>query len=490
MVRSVCSPLVTCLVLLAGSTTVQAEVRSVGPGKTFAAPCAAFASASDGDTIEIDGAGSYVGDVCAVARSNLTIKGVNGRPHIAAGGKSSGGKATWVVTGRDTIIDNIEFSGARVPDKNGAGIRQEGRNLTVRRCYFHDNENGILGGADAESVYLIEDSEFANNGAGDGQSHNMYIGEIKSFTLRGCYSHDAAVGHLVKSRALANYISYNRLSDEAGTASYELDLPQGGVSYVVGNVFEKSPSTTGNSSFVSFAREAKQNPSSALWVVSNTFYSMRSGRTFVAVASDVASVTLRNNIFAGAGNTVCDLPGATVDNNVVGTESFVDAAQHDFHLLVSSTAVDHGVSQPAGLAPECQYVHPARAVVRKLVGTLDQGAFELGEVSTIACGQTSPPSASGGSDAGTTGAASADAGARPTETTNDAGLRADAGATPVVTTSDGGSIDPAGADAGASPDAQTKDGGGCSSSPSPNSQIWGSFMMLMLSAVALRRRFK
>lgn len=223
MVRSVCAPLAACLVLLVCGTTVQAEVRSVGPGKTFAAPCAAFAAAIDGDVIEIDGAGSYVGDVCTIARNNLTIKGVNGRPHIAAGGKNSGGKATWVVAGRDTVIDNIELSGARVPEKNGAGIRQEGRNLTVRRSYFHDNENGILGGADAESVYVIEDSEFANNGAGDGQSHNMYIGEIKSFTLRGCYSHDAVEGHLVKSRALANFILYNRLSDEAGTASYELD---------------------------------------------------------------------------------------------------------------------------------------------------------------------------------------------------------------------------------------------------------------------------
>lgn len=40
----------------------------------------------------------------------------------------------------------IEFSGATVPDKNGAGIRQEGVPLTVRHCRFHDNENCILAG--------------------------------------------------------------------------------------------------------------------------------------------------------------------------------------------------------------------------------------------------------------------------------------------------------------------------------------------------------
>src|SRR5687767_9999190 len=47
----------------------------VGPGKTYAKPCAAFAAAADGDTIEID-AGRYDGDVCAIARNDLTIRGV------------------------------------------------------------------------------------------------------------------------------------------------------------------------------------------------------------------------------------------------------------------------------------------------------------------------------------------------------------------------------------------------------------------------------
>jgi len=51
-----------------------------------------------------------------------------------------------VIRGNDVIVENIEFSGARVPDRNGAGIRPEGRNFTVRNCRFYDCENGILGG--------------------------------------------------------------------------------------------------------------------------------------------------------------------------------------------------------------------------------------------------------------------------------------------------------------------------------------------------------
>ncbi|MGZ3423939.1 MAG: right-handed parallel beta-helix repeat-containing protein, partial [Polyangiales bacterium] len=391
--------------LLLVSTVSFAATLTVGAGKTYPKPCAAFAAAADGDTIEID-AGSYDGDVCAIGKNNLTIKGVGGRAKVDAAGKNSGGKAIWVVQGHDTTIENVELSGCTVPDMNGAGVRQEGANLTVRNSSFHDNENGILTGADATSTILIENSEFGNNGAGDGYSHNMYIGEIKSFTLRGCYSHHGKSGHLVKSRALENHILYNRLTDEDGHASYEIDLPQGGKSYVVGNAIQQSAATE-NPAFISFARESKRNPGTELWVVGNTFFNGKGSGTFVAVAADVgAKVTLRDNIFAGGG-TVSDDAMAILDGNYVGDAQFVNAAAYDFHLKTGSPAVDKGVSPGTGggesLTPACQYVHPTHAVVRTLVGTIDQGGFELGGESTTACGGTvSPPGDGGTTDSGTT----------------------------------------------------------------------------------------
>ena len=65
---------------------------------------------------------------------------------LDAAGQASQGKAIWVIQGDDTTVESVVFTGAAVVDKNGAGIRQEGKNLTVRRCYFHDNEDGILAG--------------------------------------------------------------------------------------------------------------------------------------------------------------------------------------------------------------------------------------------------------------------------------------------------------------------------------------------------------
>ena len=169
-------PLIFLAAFAATAIPSHAAILQVGPGKPFAAPCAAIAAAAAGDTIQIDSSVTYVGDVCAWTTNNLTIQGVGGaRAHIDAGGQNSQGKGIWVISGTNTTVENIEFSGATVVDHNGVGIRQQGDNLTVRNCYFHDNEEGILTDASLTSTITIEFSEFAFNGFGDGQSHNVYI---------------------------------------------------------------------------------------------------------------------------------------------------------------------------------------------------------------------------------------------------------------------------------------------------------------------------
>ncbi len=114
--------------------TTMGPILQVGAGKTYPAPCAALAAASNGDTVEIDAA-TYTGDVCPVSKNNLVIKGVGGRPVIAAGGMISGRKGIWVITGSNTTVENIEFRDAKVDPldgANGAGIRQEGDGLIIR----------------------------------------------------------------------------------------------------------------------------------------------------------------------------------------------------------------------------------------------------------------------------------------------------------------------------------------------------------------------
>ena len=104
---------------------VSAATLQVGPGKTYTTICSAAAAASDGDTIEIS-AGTYKGDVCVISKNSLTLKGIGGRPKLDAGGVSAQGKGIWVINGHDTVVNNIEFTNAKVADHNGAGIRLPG----------------------------------------------------------------------------------------------------------------------------------------------------------------------------------------------------------------------------------------------------------------------------------------------------------------------------------------------------------------------------
>ena len=113
---------------------------------------------------------------------NLTLTGVGGMAHMSATVNIPNGKALLIVGKDDTstaivTINNFEFSNAIVASgNNGAGIRYQGGDLFLNGCYFHDNANGILGGdTTATGAVTISNSEFYNNGIGDGLTHNIYL---------------------------------------------------------------------------------------------------------------------------------------------------------------------------------------------------------------------------------------------------------------------------------------------------------------------------
>jgi len=148
------------------------RVIEVGPQRTVKTASEASHLAKDGDVIEID-AGNYFGDVAVWTQNNLTLRAKNGRARLIAQGQSAESKGIWVVRGGKVNIKGFDFVGATVSDNNGAGIRFEKGDLSIDNCRFLDNENGILTGGDANSTLEISNSEFGNNGYGDGKSHNL-----------------------------------------------------------------------------------------------------------------------------------------------------------------------------------------------------------------------------------------------------------------------------------------------------------------------------
>ena len=349
----------------------------------YATVAQAVSAAKNGDTIEIT-AGQYSrGIIATINTNNLMIKGVGGRAHLnATGVHIPNGKAILVTTGNNITLQNIEFSGAKVPDDNGAGIRHEGGVLTVKNCYFHDNENGILTSNQGTSGELVvENSEFNHNGLGRaGYTHNIYVGHIGRFVFQYSYSHHATHGHNLKSRAEKNYILYNRIMDEeSGNASYQIDLPNGGLSFLIGNSVHQG-SNAENSTMISYAAEGASNPIQEIYLSGNTLVNDRHIGYGVRLSGSPLAY-LHNNIFDNLSSAVSGTPTSFTANLTGSSSGFVNRQKYDYQLTSTSPARDRGevpgVFHGFNLLPIKEYRHPLQSVTRKSEGQIDIGAFEF-----------------------------------------------------------------------------------------------------------------
>jgi hypothetical protein len=308
--------------------TTAGRTLEVGPSKPYATPSAAAAAAQAGDRILI-APGDYRGDVATWRAANLTICGDGGRARLFADGRNAQGKGIWVIavpSSATTTIVNVEFRDAKVPDQNGAGIRLEGGNLILRNTGFFDNENGILGGAGPTAV-TIERSEFARNGYGDGQSHNIYIGNVDRLHVVASWFHEARIGHNLKSRAKENIIENSYFMDgPTGNSSYLLDFPDGGVVFMRGNLLQKGPNAD-NSTLVAYGFERNTWTTNTVTLVHNTLVTNYGSGTFVGVAGFTQQVTLTANLFAGSAAMAIGAGGKLQEqNNLMTTAANVPGA--------------------------------------------------------------------------------------------------------------------------------------------------------------------
>jgi hypothetical protein len=356
----------------------------VGPGEKVSSITEAAKLAQDGDVIEIR-SGDYRGQPAIWAQNNLVIRGVGERPVMLADGKSAEGKAIWVVRGGKIRIENIEFRGARVASLNGAGIRFEKGNLTIRACAFFDNEMGILTGGSADQTLEIIDSEFGDAPRHQGDLHHLlYVGSIGKFVLRGSRFHNGYLGHLVKSRARENHILYNMLVDDAGgRASYELEFPNGGLAYVIGNAIGQSAGTD-NPSIVAYGAEGRHWPDNALYMAHNTLINDNHAGRFVNVFIDKigadVEVWLLNNLMVGAGDLVKPAQGRFDGNRQVARGELIDFG--GVPLRLTNLSPLRGAVRPPGqargfeLMPSAEFRFPVGSRPMRPNSMLAPGAFQ------------------------------------------------------------------------------------------------------------------
>jgi hypothetical protein len=360
----------------------SARVIRVGPRESVKRIAQAARLARDDDIVEVE-AGDYRMDVASWRQNRLTIRAAGGRVRLFADGQSAEGKAIWVVKGERVVIEGFDFIGARVPGENGAGIRHEGAGtLTVRDCRFTSNEMGILAGHPRGEL-IVERSEFDHNAVARPSrksiGHQIYVGRIARFTLRDSYVHDGALGHLVKSRARENVIYNNRITDESGRASYELEFPEGGLAYVVGNIVQQSAKTE-NAVTIAFGAEGYRWPRNELYLAHNTLVDdLPGGGVFLRVWPGDTRVASVNNLLVGSGRAMLGTEGL-VRGDVRARRGDVPlAAKHDYRLASTSPLVhsadDPGNANGVSFRPLREYVHP-RSSRPLSSGLLSPGALQ------------------------------------------------------------------------------------------------------------------
>jgi hypothetical protein len=270
----------------------------------------ALAAASAGDHVVL--APGVYEEGAVVATPDLVLRAEPGA-HLR--GHAVEGKAALVIKADGVVIDGIECSGVAVRDNNGACIRIEGDDLTVRNVHFHDNQEGILSGPGG-GVLLVEDSLLERNGFG-GLAHGIYVGPtVATFIFRhNRILATTGAGHGLKSRAQKTVIEGNIIAGLDGHDSRAIDVPNGGEVVIRGNLLEKGPNSD-NGQMIGLALEGGLHDANETLIEGNliVFDTLPRGliqelaRTVgllppkgtVIASESPGRVVLRNNVIVGA----------------------------------------------------------------------------------------------------------------------------------------------------------------------------------------------
>ena len=173
----------------------------------------------------------------------LSARGVTIKSHgVRIQGAAAEEKAALVVKGDDATIEGLECAFIRVQGDNGACVRLEAKNLTLRNVVFRDSQSGLLSWNRSSGSILIEDSRFERLG----RAHGVYVGRGDTHLLirRSRFLSSTAEGHEIKSRAARTTIEDSIVASLDGVDSRLIDLPEGGENVIRRNVLAHGPASS------------------------------------------------------------------------------------------------------------------------------------------------------------------------------------------------------------------------------------------------------
>ena len=207
----------------------------------------ALADAPDGAVVAI--APGIYPEGGALSANGVLIKAEPGATLL---GEAAEGKAALVIRGNDTVVEGLICSGIEVPSGNGACLRLEGRNLTLRGVHFHHSQAGLLAFVD-DGTIIVEDSAIEDNGiAGQAQGHNISVGGDVFEFRRSRSLRARGEGNELRSTARRTVIENSVIASLDSDDTRLIDVVSGGDVMVRDCVLEEGPKSA-NSGLIGFA---------------------------------------------------------------------------------------------------------------------------------------------------------------------------------------------------------------------------------------------
>lgn len=253
------------------------------------------------------GSGMYTNGL-SINQDSVTLRGGVGT-HFK--GAAIQGMATFVVNGNDVVIENIECSEVTVPHKNGACVRQNGRNLTLRYVYFHDSEQGILS-AKGSGKLTIENSRFERLGK-IGRAHAVYSHNERLEVRYSRFLSSKDEGHEIKSRAPVTIIESSLVASLTGHDSRLIDVSNGGRLIIRNSVLEQGTQSS-NFQLIGFGLEGmKSSYPQSVTIENNTILAERP----------------RGNVLLGLPRDHSRILISITNNDIIAESNIYDMSKHN-----------------------------------------------------------------------------------------------------------------------------------------------------------------
>lgn len=239
---------IVLLVFVSFFAEISAASNVMVDGKLFTSLKSASSSIKNGSRVYLE-AGVYT-EGAYIKASDISILG---EPGVIFDGALADAKAALVLSGNNIEVESISCVNIKAPAGNGACIRFEGKNITVRDITVSNSESGIMTASDA-GIVIVEYSHFESLGNRNGYSHALYIKADELLFRYSSILSTKSQGSGIKSRSRKVIVENSKLASLDSIDSRLIDMAAYG-ELIIRNSILQQGNESSNSQLVAYGLE-------------------------------------------------------------------------------------------------------------------------------------------------------------------------------------------------------------------------------------------